>query len=192
MAAINPGFVPAAADGAEHEEFQDAYQADQDGEPDMQAGQQDAPPPNFDPLQPINFAQAAQLYATIAKGSEERILAAFRGSLPPPSAPFANAKRKADDISNEGIKKQYILLEETKLRLQSMKTKLQGVAEGQEGAIGPEEAAQLQKTLDEGLDLVDKRIFHLEIAQTEGWTVARQMEKNYLMMELPEDLQKRA
>jgi hypothetical protein len=105
---------------------------------------------------------------------------ALKANQPAPAAPYATTKRKADDITNEGIKKQYTPLEETKLRVEAMREKLQTVTEGAQPAIGPEEAAELQKTIDEGLDLVSRRICHLEIAHIEGWSVAQAMEKNTL------------
>lgn len=40
------------------------------------------------------------------------------------------------------------------------------------------------------MELVSRRISHLEIAETEGWAVAKHMEKIQLLMELSEDLQK--
>jgi hypothetical protein len=56
--------------------------------------------------------------------------------------------------------------------------------------MGPEEAAHLQKTIDEGIDMASKRMHFLEVAQVEGWDVAKCLEKNELFLELPEDIQK--
>jgi hypothetical protein len=81
-------------------------------------------------------------------------------------------------------------LEETKIRLEAARDAVKEVVEGAKPAIGPEEAAQLQKTLDEGLAEVSRRIAYLEITEVEGWSVAKQKKNNCLMMELPDDLQK--
>jgi hypothetical protein len=104
--------------------------------------------------------------------------------------PFANIKRKADKINNDGIKKQFTPLKETKLRLDSVRNVISNVVEGASAPIGPAEAVQLQKTLDEGIDLVQKRMHFLEIAEVEGWSVAKCLEKNALFLELPKDMQK--
>jgi hypothetical protein len=124
--------------------------------------------PQVDLNQPLSLAQAVELFDTISQRTETRIMQTLKASQPAPAAPYTTTKRKADDITNEGIKKQYIPLEETKLRLEAMREKLQTVTKGVQPAIGPEEAAELQKTIDEGLDLVSRRICHLEIARTEG------------------------
>jgi hypothetical protein len=68
--------------------------------------------------------------------------------------------------------------------MESARDVVKEVVEGGKAALGPEEAAQLQKTLDEGLDLVARRIAHLEIAETEGRSVAKHMEKNQFMMQI--------
>jgi hypothetical protein len=140
--------------------------------------------------QPLTVDQAFELFDKLQE-SEDRFRSTIQRFLPAqPADPFATIKRRADAINNEGIKKQYVALEETKLRLEAARDAVKEVVEGAKPAIGPEEAAQLQKTLDEGLAEVSSRIAHLEIAEVEGWSVAKQMEKNRLMMELPDDLQK--
>jgi hypothetical protein len=66
-----------------------------------------------------------------------------------------------------------------------------GVAEGtSSSAIGKDEAAQAAKTLDEGISHIQKRMHFLEVAQVEGWNVAKCLEKNALFLDLPEDMQK--
>jgi hypothetical protein len=141
--------------------------------------------------QPLTVDQAFELFDKLLQSSEDRFRSTIQRSRPAqPADPFATIKRRADAISNEGIKKQYVPLEETKIRLEAARDAVKEVVEGAKPAIGPEEAAQLQKTLDEGLAEVSRRIAHLEIAEVEGWSVAKQMEKNRLMMELPDDLQK--
>jgi DNA recombination-dependent growth factor C len=45
------------------------------------------------------------------------------------SAPFSTIKRKADQFSNEGLKKQFTPLEEAKLRQDAVRSTMAGVAE---------------------------------------------------------------
>jgi hypothetical protein len=104
---------------------------------------------------PLTVDQAFELFDKLLERSEERVRKSIQTTLPNhPADPFSLIKRKADDISNEGIKKQYIPLEETKLRMAAARDAVKEIAEGGKAALGPEDAAQLQKTLDEGLDLV--------------------------------------
>jgi hypothetical protein len=81
-------------------------------------------------------------------------------------------------------------LEETKLRLDAVRDAVARVAAGEGAPIGPEEAVHLQKTLDEGIALVSKRMHFLEVAQVEGWDVAKCLEKNELFLDLLDDMQK--
>jgi hypothetical protein len=137
---------------------------------------------------------AAQLDAILDQALERQratLLAAVKdqiSSLQP--TPFAGVKRRAEKIANEGIKKQFTPLEETKLRLDAVHDAVAGVAAGEATPIGPEEAVHLQKTLDEGIALVSKRMHFLEVAQVEGWNVAKCLKKNELFLDRPEDMQK--
>jgi hypothetical protein len=107
------------------------------------------------------------------------------------STPFSTIKRKADQFSNEGLKKQFVPLEEAKLRLDAVRTTMAGVAEGtSSSAIGRDEAAHAVKTLDEGISHLQKRMHFLEVAQVEGWNIAKCLEKNALFLDLLEDMQK--
>jgi hypothetical protein len=139
---------------------------------------------------PLTVDQAFELFDKLLERSEERVRKSIQTTLPHhPADPFSLIKRKADDINNEGIKKQYIPLEKTKLRMEAARDAVKKIAEGGKAALGPKEAAQvLQKTLDEGLKMVSRRISHLQIAETEGWSVAKHTEKNQLLMEFSEDL----
>jgi hypothetical protein len=86
------------------------------------------------------------------------------------SAPFSTIKRKADQFSNEGLKKQFTPLEEAKLRLDAVRSTMASVAEGTSaGAIGKTEAEKVVQTLDEGISHIQKRMHFLEVAQVEGW-----------------------
>jgi hypothetical protein len=137
---------------------------------------------------------AAQVNAMLDQALERQkatLLAAVKdqiSSLQP--TPFAGVKRRAEKIANEGIKKQFMPLEETKLRLDAVRDAVAGVAAGESVPIGPEEAVHLQKTLDEDIALVSKRMHFLEVAQIEGWDVGKCLEKNELFFDLPEDMQK--
>jgi hypothetical protein len=124
--------------------------------------------------QPLTVDQAFELFDKLLQKSKDRFCSSIQKSLPAQSAdPFASIKRKADAVNNEGIMKQYVPLKETKIRLEAARDAVKEVVEGAKPAIGPEEAAHLQKTLDEGLAKVSRRIAHLEIAEVEGWPVAK-------------------
>jgi hypothetical protein len=102
--------------------------------------------------QPLTVNQAFELFDKLLQKSEDRFRSTIQKSLPAqPSDPFATIKRRADAINNEGIKKQYVPLEETKIRLEAARDAVKEVVEGAKPAIDHEEATQLQKTLDEGL-----------------------------------------
>jgi hypothetical protein len=153
---------------------------------------------------PLTVGQAALLIDSALKKSDERLqpvlheVIQLRETVSQQQQqlsasitdPFPSVKRKAESITNEGLKKQYEPLEEAKIRVEAVCETLQGVSEGGQKPIGPEEAAQLQKTLDEGVHVISRRLSHLEIAISEGWEVAKAFEKNAFMMELPEDMQK--
>jgi hypothetical protein len=66
---------------------------------------------------------------------------------------LAMKKRKAEKIFNEGIKKQFIPVEEALFRMAEVRSVLSEVVEGESPAIGPEEAARLREHLDQGIDL---------------------------------------
>lgn len=103
---------------------------------------------------------------------------------------LALKKRKAEKIFNEGIKKQFIPVEEATLCMAEIRNVLSEVVEGESPALGPEEATRLREHLDQGIDLCTKGMHHLEIAEVEGWNVAKKMETNALVLHLPEDMQK--
>lgn len=135
--------------------------------------------------------QIAAMLDSALERQKKELLSVFKDQLSTINpTPFASIKRKADKISNDGIKKQFIPLEDTKLRLDAVRTTITGVAKGDTGPIGPAEAVQLKKTLDEGIDLVQKRMHFLEIAEVEGWSVAKCLEKNALSLKLLDDMQK--
>jgi hypothetical protein len=125
--------------------------------------------------------------------SEERIANRFKDQLSSTvedvlSSSLANKKRKADQLKNEGIKKQYIPIEEATLRMKVVRESLADTAE-REAPIGPDDAAKLRDHLDEGILLLEKRMAHLEVAQYEGWDVAKKMEENALVIHLSDDMQ---
>jgi plasmid maintenance system antidote protein VapI len=171
------------------------------------AGQQDAAPqdPNIDPNAPFSMGQAAVLFDTIMRRSDQRlepllhqiadmqqdmhVLAQAQHNPQAPQDPVATAKRKHEDITNEALRKQYEPLEEMTIRINAVSEVLSDASTNQK-AITPEEALRLQKTLDEGKQFTSRRLKHLEVAIAEGWEVAKQMEKNAFMMELDEDMQK--
>jgi hypothetical protein len=104
------------------------------------------------------------------------------------STSLASKKRKADLMKNEGIKKQYAPIEEASLRMEAVRESLTSSVE--EGTpLAPEDAAKLRDHLDEGISILDKRMAHLEVAQHEGWDVAKKMEENALVLHLPDDMQ---
>jgi hypothetical protein len=125
--------------------------------------------------------------------SEERLANRFKDQLSSTvedvlSSSLANKKRKADLLKNEGIKKQYVPIEEATLRMKAIRESLADTAEG-EAPLGPDDAAKLRDHLDEGILLLEKRMAHLEVAQYEGWDVAKKMEDNALVLHLPDDMQ---
>jgi hypothetical protein len=155
---------------------------------------------------PITKGQAAMLFDAVLQKSNDQlqplvhqvaqlqhVLAQQQAHAPASSSsdPFATIKRKAETITNEGLKKQYEPLEETKLRVDAVSETMKEAVENQRG-LSFEETVALQKTLqtDEGSSVLSRRVSHLEIAIAEGWDVAKQFEKNTFMMELPEDMQK--
>ncbi|GAQ93297.1 hypothetical protein KFL_014250010 [Klebsormidium nitens] len=98
-------------------------------------------------------------------------------------------KRKAEAIKNEGIRKQYVPIEEASLRMHEVNSSLAAVAEGEAEPIGPEQAEQLREHLDQGIKFCTDRMQFLEIAETEGWSVAKKVEEDSFLLKLPEDLQ---
>lgn len=149
--------------------------------------------PGVDMNSPLTVGQAAFLLDSALKKSEERLqpilheivqrckaLAQQQLQVSSSSTvPFASIKRKADSISNEDLKKQYYEpLEEVKFRIDAISEKLQAFSEGGQKAIRREEAAQLQKTLNECVEFFSRRLIHLEIANSEGWEVVKAVEKN--------------
>jgi hypothetical protein len=144
------------------------------------------------PADNIPADQLTVLLETALARQKNEILSAVRDQLSTiSSTPFATIKRKADQFSNDGLKKQFAPLEEAKLRLDAVRNTMAGVAEGtSSSALGKDEAAQAVKTMDEGISHIQKRMHFLEVAQVEGWDVAKCLEKNALFLDLPEDMQK--
>lgn len=160
-------------------------QADQGQHAANQAGLQAAgiqPSPELDAL-----------LENALRRSEERMANRFKDQLSSTvedvlSSSLANKKRKADLLKNEGIKKQYVPIEEANLRMKAVRESLADAAEG-EAPIGPDDAAKLRDHLDEGILLLEKRMAHLEVAQYEGWDVAKKMEENALILHLSDEMQ---
>lgn len=98
-------------------------------------------------------------------------------------------KRKADSIKNDGIRKQYVPLEESSLRMHEVNETLAAVAEGEAEPIDAEQAGHLREHLEQGIKFCTDRMQFLEIAETEGWPVARKVEEDSFLIKLPEDLQ---
>jgi hypothetical protein len=139
----------------------------------------------------VHADQIRAILDTALAQQKNDILAAVRDQLSTiSSTPFSTFKRKADQFSNDGLKKQFQPLEEAKLRLDAVRSTMAGVAEGGSSLLNKEEAAHVVKTLDEGISHIEKRMHFLEIAQVEGWDVAKCLEKNSLFLDLPEDKQK--
>jgi hypothetical protein len=116
------------------------------------------------------FQQVNQLQNVIA--AQGNILAAEH-----PHDPLSSVKRKHETISNEGLKKQYEPLEEMQIRVDAISEALAKATE-ENMTISPDEALQLQKTLDEGKIFTSRRLPFFEVAHVEGWNVAKCMEKN--------------
>jgi hypothetical protein len=186
---------------------QNHVQVDQQQQENLHANGHDAPPlhANHDddldldallrdnaafqaPSQSIPADQLKALLDSALTQQKNDILSAVKeqlGSIS--STPFSTIKRKAEQFSNEGLKKQFVPLEEAKLRLDIVRTTMAGVAEG---TSSKDEAAHAVKTLDEGISHLQKRMHFLEVAQVEGWDVAKCLEKNAMFLDLPEDMQK--
>lgn len=158
----------------------------------------------MDPNAPLSMGQASLLFDHIMRKSDERItpllnqvnqlqnVIAAQGHLlaaQPSNDPLSAVKRKHASITNESLKKQYEPLEEMQIRVDAVNETLAKVAE-ENRPIPPEEALQLQKTLDEGKLITSRRLQFLEVAHVEGWDVAKCMEKNTFLMELDDDMQK--
>jgi hypothetical protein len=163
----------------------DPQPANQNGQPagNQAAGQQGIQPsPELDAF----FEKAL-------RRSEERLANRFKDQLSSTvedalSSSLANKKRKADLLKNEGIKKQYVPIEEATLRMKAVRESLAEATE-QGTPLDPEDAAKLRDHLDEGILLLEKRMAHLEVAQYEGWDVAKKMEDNALVLHLSEEMQ---
>jgi hypothetical protein len=150
-----------------------------------------APINHAPPAQSIPADQLQTILDQALTRQKNDILSAVKNLLTTIAAPFSTIKRKAERFNNEGLKKQFIPLEEAKLRLDAVRSTMAGVAEGGSGSsLGKEEAAQAVKTLDEGIRHIEKRMHFLEVDQVEGWNVAKCLEKNALFLDLPEDMQK--
>ena len=106
------------------------------------------------------------------------------------SSGLSGIKRRAESIKNEGIKKQFVPLEESLLRMQAVQEPLKAFVDGDLDSISPDDAAKMSEYLDEGIQLVSKRLQQLEIAETQGWQIAKKMEENQLVLQLDEESQK--
>jgi hypothetical protein len=145
--------------------------------PQAPAGQQ-AQAPDFD-------AYFTRLEERLTNRLKDQLSSTVEDAL---STSLASKKRKADLLKNEGIKKQYIPIEEASLRMKAVRDSLSNSVE--EGTpLDSEDAAKLRDHLDEGIKIIDKRMAHLEVAQHEGWDVAKKMEENALVLHLSEEMQ---
>lgn len=144
---------------------------------------------NQGPQQPLDLETRIE---NALRRSEERLALRFQNQLSTTvedalSTSLASKKRKADQIKNEGIKKQYIPVEEATLRMKAVRSSL-AEAVDEQTPLGPADAEKLRDHLDEGIKILEKRMAHLEIAQQEGWDVAKKMEDNELVLSLPEEM----
>jgi hypothetical protein len=141
-----------------------------------QQGQRDAPPqqqqqqhapqgprvPPVDPNVPFSMGQAVLLFDTIMRKSDERIepllhqiadmqqVIAQGQHLPqPPADPVATAKRKQEDIANEGLKKPNEPLEEMNIRVNAVTNALNQAATNQT-PIFPEDSRGSEAPEDPG------------------------------------------
>ncbi|GAQ90204.1 hypothetical protein KFL_006130010, partial [Klebsormidium nitens] len=105
------------------------------------------------------------------------------------SSSFESKKRKGESLKNEGIKKQYVPLEEASLHMHEVRDRVAAVADGDLPPLGPEDAEKLRQHLDEGIDICSKRLQFLEIAESEGWNVLKKVEEQAFISTLPDELQ---
>lgn len=141
------------------------------------------------------FAQALQQsQETMLAKMKEELSASVTASVHDAvssSSGLSGIKRRAADIKNEGIKKQFTPMEESMLRMQAVQQPLQAFVNGEIDSISQEEAARMTDYLDEGIAIASQRLQHLEIAETQGWSVAKKMEEAQLTLHLDEESQKR-